>query len=304
MALYQKYRPTNIEEMFGKAEEFRAFESLIKSPADKRPHSFLLAGASGCGKTTLARMAATWLGCRTPIEMNAAEARGIDTAREIQDLLATPPMSGSMVFILDECHKTTSDFQNAMLKLLEDTPPYAYFFLCTTDPQKIVKPVQTRCTKVSISPLSDGQISQLIRRVAAQEPDLANVPDAVFAGIVRGAEGSARTALVILEKCAGQSPEDMEKLIFSTEAESDETIGLCRALLERNWTACKPILKSMKGSDSEAARRAILGYMSAVATGTGKGDQALRVLYVFRKDTYNSGVPGLVSLCHEACCND
>src|SRR5690606_3369465 len=106
------------------------------------PHAMLFTGPSGCGKTTLARILRVKLRCSDNDfqEINAADFRGIDSIRSMRQQVGAAPLGGdSRIWLIDEAHSMTADAQNAFLKLLEDTPRHVYFFLATTDPQKLKK---------------------------------------------------------------------------------------------------------------------------------------------------------------------
>ena len=158
MELYRKYRPQTEDEMVGNESAIKA----VKKELENGSHVFLFTGNAGCGKTTMARIIAKEVGAGdlSIREINSAENRGIDTARDILEQMQYMPSDGdALVWIFDECHKWTNDMQNAMLKPLEDTPDHVYFFLCTTDPQKLIKPLVTRCSVVAMKPLNDEEMT-------------------------------------------------------------------------------------------------------------------------------------------------
>jgi len=295
MSLYQKYRPKTIEEMVGNKTEFSTCEKLIKSGT----RAFLLCGASGCGKTTLARIAANMLNGEV-IEINSSDNRGIDTTREIIDMMKFKPLGDKkLVFILDEVHKATNDFQNALLKPLEDMPSYVYFFLGTTNPEKLIKAIHTRCSRITFQNLNPQDLQILLDRVAISE----NAPawiNSLIPVIIDNCEGSARQALVLLEKVLQCSDSrEAEKVLYNLEAEDQNTIYLCREVINGNWEKCIPLLKNLQGKDPENIRRAILGYAAKVALNV--NSRGVNVLYVMRQDTFSTGFAGLVSLVHECC---
>jgi len=295
MSLYQKYRPKTIEEMVGNKVEFATCEKLIKSGT----RAFLLCGASGCGKTTLARIAANMLDGEV-IEINSSDNRGIDTTREIIDMMKFKPLGNKkLVFILDEVHKATSDFQNAVLKPLEDMPTYVYFFLGTTNPEKLIKAIHTRCSRITFQNLSPQDLHILLDRVAMSEKASEWVKG-LFPVVIDNCEGSARQALVLLEKVLQCKDEkEAEKVLYNLEAEDQNTIYLCREVINGCWEKCIPLLKNLQGKDPENIRRAIMGYASKVALNA--NNRGLTVLYVMRRDIFSTGFPGLVSLVNECC---
>ena len=155
MPLHIDYRPADFDEILGNEETIKSIKSILARDED-RPHAWMFVGPSGCGKTTLARIVSAALGCPPKInkaanldfqEINTSDMRGIDTAREILKTMNFAPVntaSKCRVYILDECHQATKDFQNSLLKALEDTPDHVYFLLCTTDPSKLLKTIKNR----------------------------------------------------------------------------------------------------------------------------------------------------------------
>jgi len=293
MNLYRKYRPATFGDIIGNQA---AVESLEKQLNKKdQPHSFLISGPSGCGKTTLARIAANIIGASelSIQEINTANNRGIDTARTIIDNNQySSPDGKPIVYIIDEVHQTTKDWQNAMLKPLEDTPNHVYFFLCTTDPGKLLKDIKTRCTSISVKPLIESDLYKLVRKVHLAEEG--NLSKEILHLIAKNSDGSARTALVLLENVIEMEDEEKirEVINLGTDANS-QTIDLCRLLLKRaHWKEISVVLRGLTGEDPEKIRRAVLGYMNAVLLKT-FNNQAVNVMECFQEPVYNTGFPGI-----------
>ena len=155
MELYKKYRPKNFKRIVGQPTITEQLTSMTRS--NQFPHSSLFSGPSGCGKTTLARIMRNKLDCGDQDfqEVNCADFRGIDMVRDIRNRMNLAPIGGECrVWLIDEAHQLSSQAQNAFLKILEDTPSHVYFMLATTDPQKLIPTIRTRCAEFKVSSLN------------------------------------------------------------------------------------------------------------------------------------------------------
>lgn len=297
MNLYLKYRPTTFEDLVGNEETVEALQTMLKK--NKLPHTFLFHGESGCGKTTIARILAKELQCSESdySEINASDFRGIDSVREIIQNAKYLPLQGTVkVYVIDECHKLTNDAQNAMLKILEDTPSHVYFILCTTDPQKLLKTVKSRAVQFRMSPLNDRDMMRLLRNILQQENE--TVAREVIDQIVIDSLGHPRMALNILEKVIHAEPENRLNIAKKQAEETNEAIELCRCLLSTSsWRKCSSILKGLKNQEAESIRRVILGYAQSVLL-NGENDKAALILECFIEPLYDVGFPGLVFQCY------
>ena len=290
MELYRKYRPQTEDEMVGNESAIKA----VKKELENGSHVFLFTGNAGCGKTTMARIIAKEVGAGdlSIREINSAENRGIDTARDILEQMQYMPSDGdALVWIFDECHKWTNDMQNAMLKPLEDTPDHVYFFLCTTDPQKLIKPLVTRSSVVAMKPLSNEEMTYLLKRTARAEGKKLT-PEVVNA-IIEQADGGSRKALKLLAKVLYLDSEDEQLEVLSAcDDENAETIELCRCLLSEscNWAKLAQIIKELDMSEPERIRQAVMGYMNAVLLKGKMNQNAVCALQAFGANpTFNNG---------------
>lgn len=298
MSLYNKYRPQSFEQIRGNVEMIRSLQSMFSDRANL-PHAFLLHGETGCGKTTVARIIAKELGCEGSDyrEVDSADFRGIDTIREIRKNSQYQAMeSKCRVWVLDECHMLSKDAQNALLKILEDTPKHVYFVLCTTDPQKLIPTVKGRCSQFQVNLLSDVQMQKLLQRIVRYEKQ--HMSQEVYDAIIKESNGRPRNAIVTLEQVLHVPEEDQLVMAQQGALIEGKSIDLCRALFRRApWSEVKLILTALKEQEPETIRRAVLGYCQAVLL---KSDNVLagRVLEEFIDPFYNSGFPQLVYACY------
>jgi DNA polymerase-3 subunit gamma/tau len=217
MSLYNKYRPSSFKDIRGSISA-DILQKQIK--LEKTSHAYIFSGPPGTGKTTIARVAAKSLLCSENIEnchcsvcksiindnhpdvyeINCAVNNGVDNVREnIVSLARLAPVSGKYkIFILDECHMLTTQAQTSLIKLVEEPPSFVKFFFCTTESNKILRAIQTRCQIFTMKKLSDYNMFELLKDVCESE-NFKYEPEALDL-IIKESDGSARTALSILEQ--------------------------------------------------------------------------------------------------------
>lgn len=298
MSLYKKYRPKDLDQIKGNKSTVKELKKMLQDK-EKCPHTFLLYGPTGCGKTTIARIIATILGCkeRDFNELNTADLRGIDTSREIINRSQFAPMQGEViVWLIDECHKLTNDAQNALLKLLEDTPKHVYIILCTTDPQKLLSTIKGRCIQLQVSPLNDSEMYQLLRRIVRDEGE--ELDRQIYDQIFDTSQGLPRNAIQILEQVLSVSKEERLTIAKRNIDNQTQMIELCRLLLKGStWDQVKVIVEGLKDQEPESIRRAVLGYCQAVLLKK-EDNRAAMIIEEFWEPTYDIGFVGITYACY------
>lgn len=302
MELYKKYRPKSLKELVGQDEAVAALTSRIKK--GNVPHAIMFTGPSGTGKTTCARILRDALKCSDLdfVELNCADFRGIDVARDIRSTVRLHPVGGeSRVWLIDEAHMLTKEAQNAFLKTLEDTPAHAYFILCTTEPEKLLPTVRTRCTVIGMKPLDEKQMAVLLNGVLAGER--ATVSEGVYDRLIEIADGSARKALVLLEQALSLKGEAAQLNVLVASDTKQQVIAIARALTSQrpSWRDVAKVLKGVT-EEPETVRRMVLGYFNAILLGGGKLEKrAAHVIGCLRDNVFDSGKAGLSLSLWEAC---
>lgn len=297
MSFHIKYRPPTLDQIKGNEKTVKTLKGLLDK--EDHPHTYLLYGPTGCGKTTVARIIANTLGCGENDfrEMNTADLRGIDTSREIISKSQYAPMQGEvLVWLIDECHKLTNDAQNALLKILEDTPSHVYFILCTTDPQKLLPTIKGRCSQFQLTPPSPEQIFALLRRIVREEGQ--ELDKQIYDQIIESSQCLPRTALQILEQVLSAPVNERLEIAKRNADVQTEIIELCRALIKGlPWSQVKVILEGLKDQEPESIRRVVLGYCQAVLLKS-ENDRAAMIIENFWEPTYDLGFPYITYACY------
>jgi len=232
--------------------------------------------------------------------MNSASLRGIDDVRSIQNVVERSPMKGDCrVWIIDECHRMTSDAQSALLKTLEDPPAHAYFFLCTTEPSKMIRTVRTRCMDIKVNSITDSDLKTILENVCKKEKK--KLPTNVLEKIVESSSGSARQAVVYLQQVMGLNSASAMLEALVPEAVQQQGIDIARAIFsKKKWIDVTKMLKEIT-EDPEGIRRIVLGYARTIllSGNVNKARKAIQVIEAFGEPFFNSGDAGLAAACFE-----
>jgi DNA polymerase-3 subunit gamma/tau len=200
-AFYRKYRPASLDELVGQSEAVKLIQQQVKN--DNLSHAYLFSGPRGVGKTSLARIIATTLGC-DPVfditEIDAASHNKVDDIRDLNDsinFIASSP-GNKRVFILDEVHMLSNAASNAFLKTLEEPPGHVIFILATTEPDRVIETIKSRTTHIAFKRISNEEIVTTLSMIAKSEK--IKISSEVLKYISNQSEGSLRDAINLLEQ--------------------------------------------------------------------------------------------------------
>lgn len=265
-SLYRKYRPLTFDSVVGQQHIVSTLEHAITE--GRLSHAYLFCGPRGTGKTTMARILAKALLCRNAeaaraegasgcmpdgtceeceliaegnhpdvYELDAASRTGVDNVREeiINSVNFAPVRGKYKIYIIDEVHMLTTAAFNALLKTLEEPPAHVIFVLCTTDPQKILETILSRCQRFDFHRISNEDIEHRLSYVCEQEGF--DYDDEALTIVARHAKGGMRDALSTLEQLSvfgngAVHADDARSLLGEV---SDQILGeFARAIAERD----------------------------------------------------------------------
>lgn len=305
MELYRKYRPTTFADVKGQRNSVGVINGWLNT--NSVPHAIMLTGPAGTGKTTQARILAAKLGATEGIdytEINVSEERGVDMVTGLVADVKYSLTGHNRVWVLDEIQGATKAAQNSLLKLLEEAPEHAYFILCSTNPEKLLPTLLTRCSQIKVTALSDKALTDILNRVVEAEGK--TIPEEVIQTIVHCADGSARTALVTLEQCfTTDCPETMLQLIQGVNLTSQikDLCNILTATTPKTWKETMQIYGSIT-DPPETVRRAILGWLaSALEKGWARkipNSVLGSMLEKFTPNLYDNQRPGLTLMLWQA----
>ena len=203
-SLAVKYRPKEWEDVMGQSSIMKILTRQLE--LNQLKNVYLFAGASGCGKTTIARIFANKINnyIGSPNEIDAASNNGVDNVKAIIKSAQERSIDSKYkIFIVDECHMITTQGWNAFLKCIEEPPAFTIFIFCTTDPQKIPTTILNRVQRYNITRISTDKVRERLAYICREE-GFTNYEEAVDY-ISKLSDGGMRDAIATLEKCAGYS---------------------------------------------------------------------------------------------------
>ena len=281
VVLARKYRPRRFEQMVGQDHVVRALTHALEQ--GRLHHAYLFTGTRGIGKTTVSRILAKSLNCTGAdgqggvtskpcgvctacteidadryidyVELDAASNRSIDEIRDLIERAAYKPSVGRYkVFMIDEAHQLTKDAFNALLKTLEEPPEYLKFVLATTDPEKMLPTVLSRCLQFNLRPMAPETVASHLEQVLGAE---GIVHDAGSLRLLsRGARGSMRDALSLTDQAiaygAGSLEESAVRAMLGTVDRSHAN-RIVESLGRRDAAAMLAEVNALRGLGLSAA---------------------------------------------------
>ncbi len=227
----RKYRSQTFDDVVGQDPIAQTLKNAIKT--ERVAHAYLFTGTRGVGKTTMARILAKSLNCLSAkqptaepcckcdscvavnlgddidvIEIDGASNRGIDNIRELRDnAVYRPARSRFKIYIIDEVHMLTTEAFNALLKILEEPPSHVKFIFATTEPNKVLPTIQSRCQRFDFRNISPSQIAEQLKFILDQEG--IRYKDDLILPLAKMANGSMRDALSLLDRLVSTGTETL-----------------------------------------------------------------------------------------------
>ena len=239
----RKYRPTKFDNVVGQKHVTTTLKNAIKN--NKIGHAYLFCGPRGIGKTTCARIFASTVNDNSNsqyniFELDAASNNGVEHIRNLIEQIKVPPQVGRYkVYIIDEVHMLSDAAFNAFLKTLEEPPKHSIFILATTEKNKLIPTILSRCQIFDFKKISDEDISDYLKLIANHKE--INVCNKTLDIIANKADGSLRDALSIFDRISSHFEENWnynDALRLMSTLDSSFSSELTRSILDNDISNC------------------------------------------------------------------
>ncbi len=285
--LARKWRPQNFSEMVGQQHVLQALSNALDE--ERLHHAYLFTGTRGVGKTTIARILVKCLNCETGvtskpcgecsscqeiaegrfvdlIEVDAASRTKVEDTREMLENVHYAPTRGRFkVYLIDEVHMLSTHSFNALLKTLEEPPPHVKFLFATTDPQKLPVTILSRCLQFNLKRMPVDLITRHLKHIL--EAEKIAFDEASLRWLARGADGSMRDALSLMDQAIGYGGGTLE------ETEVREMLGT----ISHDWLA--RLIHAARQGDGQALMKTVEEMAGQVPDFEGAADSLISLLH-------------------------
>jgi DNA polymerase-3 subunit gamma/tau len=257
ISFYRKWRPQTFSEVIGQEHIVKTLQNAISK--NRLVHGYMFCGPKGTGKTSIARIFAKAINCVNGpavepcnkcdncisitagsnvdiVEIDGASNRGIENIRDLREKIKfLPVFLRKKIYIIDEAHQITDAAFNALLKTLEEPPEHVIFVMATTDPNKVIKTIMSRCQRFDFEPISLEGLRQRLKDIASSEN--IDITDSALSIVAKYSDGSLRDAEGILEQLSSFSDsritvDDVSSILGIID--QDMLFELANIILEKN----------------------------------------------------------------------
>ena len=273
----RKYRPQTFDDLVGQAHVSRTLKNAVAQ--NRLAHAYLFIGPRGIGKTSTARILAKALNCEKGptvnpdgtcdnckeiaagnsldvLEIDGASNNGVEQVRELRETCKYAPAGSKFkIYIIDEVHMLSTAAFNALLKTLEEPPDHVKFMFATTDPEKVLPTILSRCQRFDLRRIPAALIAKHLTLIAGKEK--VNIAPAALYAIARGAEGAMRDAESTLDQLisfCGDKIEEADVLSMFGLTAQGQLLDLARAILDGEVEAALRQLNDLAGHGKDLGR--------------------------------------------------